>query len=161
MEEHLTFSPKSKKGCTFKFAPFNITRELQERRFENVRLGSVCSKCRSTIIILCTTLRDATNRKKQVRKRNMMLKIVGGALGGGEKKRGTATIEAKPQIKHVMGDVTRFTPTALKVKRVQKDAKGRVIKSSGTAPTLIFVCPLMKVFLSQTTSLFYDIDFMF
>ena len=54
----------------------------------------------------------------------------GGAGQGGEKKRG-ATIEAKPQIKNVMGDVTRFMPTALKVKRVQKDAKGRIIKTTG------------------------------
>ena len=54
----------------------------------------------------------------------------GGAGLGGEKKRG-ATIEAKPQIKNVMGDVTRFMPTALKVKRVQKDAKGRIIKTTG------------------------------
>jgi WW domain-binding protein 11 len=40
--------------------------------------------------------------------------------GGGEKK---AVIEAKPQIKNVMADVTRFTPTALKVKR---SVKGKV-----------------------------------
>ena len=55
----------------------------------------------------------------------------GGSGSGGEKKRG-ATIEAKPQIKNVMGDVTRFMPTALKVKRVQKDSKGRIIKTTGT-----------------------------
>lgn len=41
-------------------------------------------------------------------------------------KKTTATIEAKPQIKHVMGDVTRFTPTALKVKREMRDSKGKI-----------------------------------
>lgn len=45
-----------------------------------------------------------------------------------EEKKGTATIEAKPQIKNVGGDVTRFTPVALKIKRDPRDAKGRVIK---------------------------------
>lgn len=45
---------------------------------------------------------------------------------GGDDKKTAATIEAKPQIKNVMGDVTRFTPTALKVKREVRDAKGRV-----------------------------------
>lgn len=42
----------------------------------------------------------------------------------------TAIIEAKPQIKNVAGDVTRFTPVALKVKRDPRDAKGRVIKKA-------------------------------
>lgn len=37
-----------------------------------------------------------------------------------------ATIEAKPQIKNLLGDVTRFMPTTLKVKREGKDAKGRI-----------------------------------
>ncbi|GAB1611128.1 WW domain-binding protein 11 [Argonauta hians] len=37
-----------------------------------------------------------------------------------------ATIEAKPQIKNLLADVTRFTPTALKVKRGIRDARGRV-----------------------------------
>ena len=41
-----------------------------------------------------------------------------------------ATISAKPQIKHVIGDVTRFMPTALKVKRTVKDSRGRVIKTN-------------------------------
>lgn len=45
-----------------------------------------------------------------------------------EEKKGTATIEAKPQIKNVGGDVTRFTPVALKIKRDPRDSKGRVIK---------------------------------
>ena len=40
-----------------------------------------------------------------------------------EEKKDTSTISAKPQIKNVMGDVTRFTPTALKVKREPKDAR--------------------------------------
>lgn len=44
-----------------------------------------------------------------------------------EKKKDGATIEAKPQIKNPMGDVTRFMPTALKVKREVRDSKGRVI----------------------------------
>lgn len=47
-----------------------------------------------------------------------------------EEKKSTATIEAKPQIKNIVGDVTRFTPTALKVKRDPRDAKGRVIKKA-------------------------------
>jgi len=45
----------------------------------------------------------------------------------------SATIEAKPQIRHVIGDVTRFMPTALRVKREMKDAKGHVIKPAATA----------------------------
>ena len=45
---------------------------------------------------------------------------------GEEEKKNMATIEAKPQIKNLMGDVTRFMPTALKVKREGKDAKGRI-----------------------------------
>ncbi|BFZ17748.1 hypothetical protein BsWGS_20787 [Bradybaena similaris] len=40
------------------------------------------------------------------------------------------TIQAKPQIKSKMGDVTRFMPTALKVKREVRDQKGR-LKASG------------------------------
>jgi len=45
----------------------------------------------------------------------------------------SATIEAKPQIRHVIGDVTRFMPTALRVKREMKDAKGHVIKPAAAA----------------------------
>ncbi|XP_062575854.1 WW domain-binding protein 11-like isoform X2 [Saccostrea cucullata] len=45
---------------------------------------------------------------------------------GEEEKKNMATIEAKPQIKNLMGDVTRFMPTALKVKREGKDSKGRI-----------------------------------
>ncbi|XP_064617580.1 WW domain-binding protein 11-like [Liolophura sinensis] len=61
---------------------------------------------------------------------------------GDDEKKNTATIEAKPQIKHVMGDVTRFMPTSLKVKRETKDAKGRVVsgkedeKATVSAPKL-------------------------
>ncbi|KAK3579230.1 hypothetical protein CHS0354_033300 [Potamilus streckersoni] len=43
-----------------------------------------------------------------------------------DEKKNTATIEAKPQIKNILGEVTRFMPTALKVKREMKDAKGRI-----------------------------------
>lgn len=50
-----------------------------------------------------------------------------GALSGPPQSR--VTIQAKPQIK-TRGDVTRFMPTALKVKRELKDQKGR-IKQSG------------------------------
>lgn len=45
---------------------------------------------------------------------------------GEEEKKNMATIEAKPQIKNLLGDVTRFMPTTLKVKREGKDAKGRI-----------------------------------
>ncbi|XP_013396531.1 WW domain-binding protein 11-like [Lingula anatina] len=43
-----------------------------------------------------------------------------------EEQKSTATIEAKPQIKHMIGDVTRFTPTALKIRREMKDSKGKI-----------------------------------
>ncbi|KAK2160530.1 hypothetical protein LSH36_131g02031 [Paralvinella palmiformis] len=49
---------------------------------------------------------------------------------GANEKKNTATIEAKPKIKTWKGDVTRFLPTALKVKREIKDSKGRIIRSS-------------------------------
>jgi len=56
----------------------------------------------------------------------------------------SATIEAKPQIRHVIGDVTRFMPTALRVKREMKDAKGHVIKPAVTVgPQLPGVTLLM------------------
>jgi len=63
---------------------------------------------------------------------------------------GSATIEAKPQIRHVIGDVTRFTPTALRVKREMKDAKGHVIKpaAAATAPQLPGVALLLLLLLS-------------
>ena len=38
-----------------------------------------------------------------------------------DEKKNAATIEAKPQIKNPLGDVTRFMPTTLRIKR--QDAK--------------------------------------
>jgi len=62
----------------------------------------------------------------------------------GRRESSSATIEAKPQIRHVIGDVTRFMPTALRVKREIKDAKGHVIKpAAATAPQLPGVTLLM------------------
>ncbi|KAI8797141.1 WW domain-binding protein 11-like isoform X2 [Biomphalaria glabrata] len=46
------------------------------------------------------------------------------SAGSGGQSR--VTIQAKPQIKNKMGDVTRFMPTALKVKREIRDQKGRI-----------------------------------
>ena len=45
---------------------------------------------------------------------------------GGSAGQSRVTIQAKPQIKSKMGDVTRFMPTALKVKREARDQKGRL-----------------------------------
>jgi WW domain-binding protein 11 len=50
-----------------------------------------------------------------------------------------ATIEAKPQIRHVIGDSTRFMPTALRVKREMKDAKGHIIKPPAVTVPGIFL----------------------
>ncbi|KAK7112145.1 WW domain-binding protein 11-like [Littorina saxatilis] len=50
---------------------------------------------------------------------------------GDDDKKSAITIEAKPKIKSGMGDVTRFTPTAVKIKRNQQH-KGR-LKPSGRA----------------------------
>ena len=44
---------------------------------------------------------------------------------GEEEKKQGATIEAKPKIKGGIGDVTRFTPTAVKIKRAQQQ-KGKL-----------------------------------
>ncbi|XP_064634145.1 WW domain-binding protein 11-like [Lineus longissimus] len=44
-----------------------------------------------------------------------------------DEKKSTATIEAKPQIKNLVGDVTKFLPTSLRVKRSVKDAKQKVV----------------------------------
>lgn len=52
----------------------------------------------------------------------------------------SATIVAAPKIRNLLGDVTRFTPTALKVKREMKDAKGHVIKPAGE----LFVMAIIK-----------------
>ncbi|EUB64036.1 WW domain-binding protein [Echinococcus granulosus] len=48
---------------------------------------------------------------------------VGGSSG--------TTIEAKPQLKNLIGDATRFVPTSLKVRRTVKDARGRLIQVGG------------------------------
>nr|VZH95984.1 unnamed protein product [Spirometra erinaceieuropaei] len=52
------------------------------------------------------------------------------AAGGGG---GGTTIEAKPQLKNLIGDATRFVPTAVKVKRTVKDAHGRLVYVGGGA----------------------------
>ncbi|XP_074648188.1 WW domain-binding protein 11-like [Tubulanus polymorphus] len=43
-----------------------------------------------------------------------------------EEKKNLATIEAKPQIKHQIGDVTKFMPTSLRVKRDTKAKTSKV-----------------------------------
>lgn len=48
-----------------------------------------------------------------------------------EEKKSSVTIEAKPKIKSGMGDVTRFTPTAVKIKRAAQQ-KGK-LKTPGKA----------------------------
>lgn len=48
---------------------------------------------------------------------------VGGSSG--------TTIEAKPQLKNLIGDATRFVPTSLKVRRTVKDSRGRLIQVGG------------------------------
>lgn len=58
-----------------------------------------------------------------------------------KKTANSATIEAKPQIKNFLADVTRFTPTALKVKRGIRDAKGRIkMISKYFVLSIKFVC---------------------
>ncbi|KAA0194937.1 WW domain-binding protein 11 [Fasciolopsis buskii] len=44
-------------------------------------------------------------------------------------------IEAKPQLKNLIGDATRFVPTSLKVRRVVKDFNGKVITVGGGTST--------------------------
>lgn len=46
--------------------------------------------------------------------------LINRADGGEAKKLGATTIEAKPQIRNLSADVTRFLPTALRVKRDEK-----------------------------------------
>ena len=58
-----------------------------------------------------------------------------------EGRKQAATIEAKPQIKNVGGDVTRFMPTSLRIKREARDTKGRLLRPSGEA---IVTCHLMS-----------------
>nr|CAH8872172.1 unnamed protein product [Trichobilharzia regenti] len=41
------------------------------------------------------------------------------------------TIEAKPQLKNLIGDATRFVPTALKVRRTVRDTSGRLVTTGG------------------------------
>ncbi|VDP75818.1 unnamed protein product [Schistosoma mattheei] len=41
------------------------------------------------------------------------------------------TIEAKPQLKNLIGDATRFVPTALKVRRIVRDTSGRLVTTGG------------------------------
>ena len=56
---------------------------------------------------------------------------VGGRIDEPEvDKKSTATIEAKPMIKK-LGDVTKFAPTAVKVRRQVKDARGRILRQGG------------------------------
>lgn len=43
----------------------------------------------------------------------------------------TTTIEAKPQLKKLFGDVTRFVPTILLVRRTVRDSKGRLVQIGG------------------------------
>lgn len=47
-----------------------------------------------------------------------------------EPKRNVTTIVAKPQIKHLIGDVTKFLPVALRVKRETRDSKGHIVRQS-------------------------------
>lgn len=73
----------------------------------------------------------------------------------GDEARSTATIEAKPQIKNVVGEVTRFMPTSLKVKRTVKDAKGRIVKQAAIVeePTRLKAEPAVQ---AQTKDDAYD-----
>lgn len=45
---------------------------------------------------------------------------------------GDVTIEAKPQIKRGVADVTRFLPAAVAVRREQRDRSGRLIPARPT-----------------------------
>ena len=73
----------------------------------------------------------------------------------GSSKKGGATISAKPQIKHVMGDITRFTPTALKVKRTNKDSRGRIIRPSSGISILFYVNSFMLSIFCKILSLHF------
>ncbi|ESO11801.1 hypothetical protein HELRODRAFT_166847 [Helobdella robusta] len=48
----------------------------------------------------------------------------------GSKSEISVTISAKPKIRNLIGDVTRFTPIAVKIKREVKDIKGQAVKSA-------------------------------
>ncbi|VEL26509.1 unnamed protein product [Protopolystoma xenopodis] len=44
-------------------------------------------------------------------------------------------IQAKPQLKNLIGDATRFVPTSLKVRRTTRDGRGRIISVGGGIPS--------------------------
>ena len=56
-----------------------------------------------------------------------------------EEKKDAATISAKPQIKNPIGDVTRFMPTSLKVKRSGRDAKVKKTGIRVTSPYILLL----------------------
>ena len=58
---------------------------------------------------------------------------------GDDEKKSSATIEAKPKIKSGMGDVTRFTPTAVKIKRITQQ-KGRLKPTGMALSVCVCVC---------------------
>ncbi|KAG5444411.1 WW domain-binding protein 11 [Clonorchis sinensis] len=45
------------------------------------------------------------------------------------------TIEAKPQLKNLIGDATRFVPTAIKIRRTTRDPTGRLVTVGGGVGT--------------------------
>ncbi|TGZ73980.1 hypothetical protein CRM22_001201 [Opisthorchis felineus] len=45
------------------------------------------------------------------------------------------TIEAKPQLKNLIGDATRFVPTAIKIRRTTRDPAGRLVTVGGGVGT--------------------------
>lgn len=60
--------------------------------------------------------------------------LVGGpavGLGVDSQHATEAIIEAKPQLKNLIGDATRFVPTALKVRRTTRDQQGRIVVTGG------------------------------
>ncbi|CAL8073479.1 unnamed protein product [Calicophoron daubneyi] len=60
---------------------------------------------------------------------------IGGGGGVGASTGGT-TIEAKPQLKNLIGDATRFVPTSLKVRRTLRDPTGRLVTMGGGVNSL-------------------------
>ena len=62
---------------------------------------------------------------------------------GDDEKKSSATIEAKPKIKSGMGDVTRFTPTAIKIKRITQQ-KGRLKPTGMALSVCVCVCLFMR-----------------
>jgi hypothetical protein len=55
-----------------------------------------------------------------------------------EEKKNAATIEAKPQIKNLVGDVTKFLPTSLRVKRSVKDMKQKVVAKTIPSKYIVY-----------------------